>query len=93
MSLIARKHDRLSTLIHYFVKRVPRAGRTQLVKFLYLSDLFSRQFLGEPITDLDYIWHDHGPFDSKIYAKISDLVDSEAIKEQKVQYLSGPFHK
>src|SRR5436305_1629867 len=86
MKLIAKNRERVSALVHHFVKLVPRAGRTKIVKFLYLSDLYSRKFLGHPITDLEYIWHDYGPFDSGIYAKISELVDCRAIKEQKVQY-------
>lgn len=84
-SMIA-KQDRVSDLLHHFIKSVPNAGRTQLVKFLYLVDVASRSFLGEPITDLEYIWYNHGPFDSRIYNRLSGLNAKGAIKEVRVQY-------
>jgi uncharacterized phage-associated protein len=76
------KSGRVAELICFYVRRCPRIGRTQLVKLIYLSDLFSRQFLGESLTDLDYIWWHHGPFDSRILAEISALADARTIREK-----------
>jgi hypothetical protein len=76
-------------LLRFFIKRVPRANRTQLVKFLYLTDLASREFLGRPATALDYIWYNYGPFDSRILAQLSSLAEEKVIKEHRISYPKG----
>lgn len=82
------KMDLVSDLLCQIVKRVPGVGRTQLVKLLYLADAASRSFLGKPITDLEYIWYNHGPFDSRIYNRLSKLSQSGNIQENRVKYSS-----
>lgn len=86
---VSAKQDPVGDLLHLFVKRVPNAGRTQLVKFLYLTDLASRQFLGRPMTDLEYIWYDHGPFDSRILNRLSHLEETGKIRATKVRFNSS----
>jgi hypothetical protein len=55
-------NDRLAILIRYFLEKVPGAGRTRIIKFLYLIDHDARQFLGRPISQLQYIRHKKGPY-------------------------------
>jgi hypothetical protein len=81
--------NRIAALIYFFVARFPRAGRTQVVKFLYLVDLEMRRHLGRPITDLDYIWHDHGPFDFEIYTQLRWLDAGGFIKGVFGRYPNG----
>jgi hypothetical protein len=76
-------------LIHYFVKRVPGAGRTQVMKFLYLADLEARKYLGRPLSDLDYILWDYGPFDSQVLAQLDDLCARGFLSHETVDYASG----
>jgi hypothetical protein len=78
--------SRVAQMIRFFVERVPGAGRTQIVKFLYLADVESRRYLGRPISDLDYIWYDHGPFDSEILSQLDQLCDLGLIAGEKVCY-------
>jgi hypothetical protein len=81
--------DRVAPLIQFFVSKVPGAGRTQLFKFLYLADLEARRHLGRPLTDLDYIWYDYGPFDSAIYAQLDSLMADGSLTEELVEYPNG----
>lgn len=76
-------------LIHAFVQRVPDAGRTRLVKFLYLADLEARRWLGHPLTPLNYIWYDHGPFDSDIYSQLDHLCGLGYLNEETYQRADG----
>lgn len=71
----------LSDLILYFVQQHPRVGRTQIVKFIYLSDLMSRQYFGKPLTGLNWIWHDFGPWDKEIYAVLSQMLKGKMVEE------------
>lgn len=81
-------------LILYFLDRVPGAGRTQIVKFLYLADLESRRCLGRPLTDLNYIWGDHGPFDPRICERLVELQKSGRIcEEQYTSSYGGPAYR
>lgn len=79
----------VAQMIRFFVERVPDAGRTQIVKFLYLADVESRRYLGRPISDLDYIWYEHGPFDSEILAQLDQLFLAGLITAEKVSYPNG----
>jgi hypothetical protein len=79
--------DPVTCLIRYFVAQVPGAGRTQIAKFLYLTDLEARRVLGRPLTTLRYVWCDHGPFDEQIHDRLADLKNSELIREE--QYASS----
>jgi hypothetical protein len=76
-------------MIRFFVGRVPGAGRTLIVKLLYLADVEARRYLGRPISDLDYIWWDHGPFDSEILGQLEQLCEEGLIAEEKVCYSGG----
>ena len=72
MAAKERENERVAALISFFLLKNPGAGRTQIVKFLYLTDLAYRQYQGNPVTDLEYVWGDHGPFDKRIY----DVLDA-----------------
>jgi hypothetical protein len=76
-------------LIHAFVQRVPNAGRTQIVKLLYLADLEARRCLGHPLTPLNYIWYDHGPFDTDIYVQLDRLCGLGFLHEETYQRSDG----
>jgi hypothetical protein len=81
--------DTIAALICYLVERYPHVGRTQIVKFLYLVDLEARRHLGHPVTDLEYIWHNHGPFDYAILERIRWLKTAGFIAGAYVQYSNG----
>jgi hypothetical protein len=76
--------SRDARVLQHFVQRALGGdlGITQLVKLAFLSDLFARQYLGTPLTDFDYIWHNHGPFDSKIYDVVDELEEAGLAQER-----------
>lgn len=54
----------LEQLILYFVcKTKGRITKTQLVKFLYLADLYSVKWTEHQLTELDWYYYNHGPWD------------------------------
>jgi hypothetical protein len=54
-------------LIQFFVlKTKGHITKTQLVKFLYLADLYATKWHGQQITDLQWIFYNHGPWQEDI---------------------------
>jgi hypothetical protein len=76
----------VKALIRYFLELSPGAGRTDVVKFLYLSDVEARKYLGKPISHLNYILYDYGPFDSDIYFHLDDMEAAGAINCERYSY-------
>ncbi len=74
----------VSQAIRYLVEQVPGVGRTQIVKFLYLADLEARRALGRPLSDLDYIFYNHGPFDSRILSWLDRMEAGGEITTEQV---------
>lgn len=57
----------LEKLILYFVcKTKGRITKTQLVKFLYLADLYSVKWTGKQLTALDWRYYTYGPWHQDI---------------------------
>jgi hypothetical protein len=56
--------------------------RKRLVKMLYLSDLYAREYLGHPITELRYYKDEWGPYDRAIKDYVSELVDAGLAEER-----------
>lgn len=64
----------LESLILYFVyKTKGHITKTQLVKFLYLADLYSVKWTGEQLTDLDWCYYTHGPWNKEIDAALESM--------------------
>lgn len=61
----------LDKLILYFVyKTKGHITKTQLVKFLYLSDLNAVKWTGKPLTELEWYLYKHGPWHEDINAAL-----------------------
>ena len=61
-------------VLQYLAQKAKRPLSTfQLQKLPYFADLLARMRWSRPITSFDYIWYDHGPFDSGLYAAIEEL--------------------
>lgn len=66
----------LEQLILYFVcKTKGHITKTQLVKFLYLADLYAVKWTGKQITDLDWFYYNHGPWTQDIDAALERMDD------------------
>lgn len=72
----------VAKLIRFFVERFPGAGRTRIVKFLYMADHEARRYLGRPLTDLEYRWDNYGPFDPEIQRQLDQLTCNGYVKEE-----------
>lgn len=61
-------------ILVYLVARSPRPlTRTELVKFAYLVDWGHTSLYGKPVTDIDWVRHNHGPFASSILDDLDEL--------------------
>lgn len=64
----------LEQLILYFVcKTKGHITKTQLVKFLYLADLYSVKWTGNQLTDLDWCYYLRGPWNKDIDAALESM--------------------
>jgi hypothetical protein len=65
-------------LILFFVLRTKgHIMKTQLVKFLYLADLYAIKWLGQQITDLEWVYYHHGPWEDDIQAELERMDGKE----------------
>lgn len=92
--------SRTAQLIRYFVEHVPNAGRTRVVKFLYMADHEARRYLGRPLTELDYRWDQFGPYDPAILQELDRLAEAgflefDAIRDGQgyARYRYRPTHR
>jgi uncharacterized phage-associated protein len=55
--------------------------KTQLIKFLYLADLYSVKWTGKPLTDLDWYYYHYGPWHEDIDAALEQMDGKEILQE------------
>jgi hypothetical protein len=67
--------SRNAQLLKYFAQQRRGIPRKRLVKMAYLSDLFARQFLGRPISELEYVVYFFGPYSHDIPEAIRELTE------------------
>ena len=72
----------LDLLIKYFVYQTKgHITKTQLVKFLYLADLYSVKWTGKQLTELDWYYYLHGPWHEDIDAALEKMDGKEILQE------------
>lgn len=82
--------SRNAQVLQYFVQRSPeKLGVVKLQKLAFLADLYAREYLGHPVTDFQYVFYTHGPFDSDLYAAIAELERAGHVQTQPESFLSG----
>jgi len=73
--------SRNAEVLRYLLEQAPGVGHTLLAKFAYLADLLARQHLGRPISGMQYIYDNRGPFDAVAFklapGEISELVETQ----------------
>ncbi|MFN7715921.1 MAG: type II toxin-antitoxin system antitoxin SocA domain-containing protein [Pseudanabaenaceae cyanobacterium] len=74
----------LEKLILYFVcKSKGFITKTQLIKFLYLADLYAVKWTEKPLTDLDWRYYLHGPWNEGTDQALKSLYDRNILGESK----------
>lgn len=72
----------LDKLIKYFVCETKGyITKTQLVKFIYLADLYAVKWTGKPLTDLDWRYYHYGPWNEAIDKALADMEGVEIFQE------------
>jgi Protein of unknown function (DUF4065) len=68
----------LDKLIKYFVYGTKgNITKTQLIKFLYLADLYSVKWTGKQLTELDWYYYNFGPWHEDIDAALGKMNGNE----------------
>jgi len=68
----------LDVLIKYFVYATKgHITKTQLVKFLYLADLYAVKWTGKQLTELDWYYYNYGPWHEDIDAALNKMNGKE----------------
>ena len=74
----------LKKLIAFFVgKTRGHITKIQLVKFLYLADLYAVKWTSQQLTDLDWRYYLHGPWSEEIDRALSLMAGHEVIVERR----------
>lgn len=77
------KSAMLKKLIKYFVyKTKGQITKTQLFKFIYLTDLYSVKWTGKQLTDLEWCLYLHGPWTKDIENVLEQMNGIELIQER-----------
>ncbi|WP_225880327.1 SocA family protein [Anabaenopsis elenkinii] len=72
----------LDKLIKYFVYATKGyITKTQLIKFLYLADLYAVKWTGNQLTDLDWCYYHYGPWNDEIDNVLKIMNGKEIIQE------------
>jgi hypothetical protein len=72
----------LDKLIKFFVYETKGyITKTQLVKFVYLADLYSVKWTGKQLTDLDWCYYYYGPWNEEIDKILNQMEGKELIQE------------
>jgi hypothetical protein len=72
----------LDKLIKYFVYATKGyITTTQLIKFLYLADLYSVKWTGKQLTELDWCYYSFGPGNEDIDTALKQMNGTEIIQE------------
>lgn len=73
----------LDKLIKYFVYATKgHITKTQLIKFLYLADLYSVKWTGNQLTELDWCYYHFGPWHEDIDTALNKMNGKEVAIEQ-----------
>lgn len=83
---------RNAQVLKYLAERVGPVGATKHLKLAYLADLVAREYLGDPVSEFEYIWYDNGPFDSAFYHARQEL-ELAGLGRERRQRLSGGKEK
>ena len=75
-------------LLTYLIKNHEKSSVTSLMKLCYLVDLVSIQEGQSQISDFEYERYHYGPFDTKIYSELQELIDTGAVRPEQ-EYTSN----
>jgi hypothetical protein len=85
-----QSHSMLKKLILYFIYTTKgHLTKIQLVKFLYLADLYSVKWEAKQLTDLNWYYYNHGPWEEEINLALSSLTDQGYISTNMQQSKEG----
>lgn len=72
----------LDQLIKYFVYETKGyITKTQLVKFIYLADLYAVKWTGKQLTDLDWCYYLYGPWNEDINKTLDRMEGVDVVQE------------
>ncbi len=77
-------NHKLSSMIYFFLKKIPYLNKTEIVKLCYLTDYSFHKYFDRDISGIEYRYYHHGPFSPSIYSCMDELEqDNILIQEEK----------
>lgn len=75
----------LRDIVLFLVGHAPAPlGITQLMKLVYLADTEHVRLYGEPLTNVTWTWHHHGPFTPAVYDAVETLGEEGVVDDEVV---------
>lgn len=87
--------SRNAQLMKYFAQQYPGVPRVHLVKLIYMADILGREYLGEPLSSLNWYKYKHGPYDEAVEDAIAELVAADLVADKRDSWWhgSGRYHR
>ncbi len=85
--------SRNAQLVKFFAQQYPGVPRKHLVKLIYMADLLAREYLGKPISSLNWYKYRHGPYDKNIENAVDELVEARLIEDVRDPWWKGRYHR
>jgi hypothetical protein len=80
-------------LVKFFGQLYLGIPRTHLVKLIYMADLFAREYLGSPLSTLNWYKYRHGPYDEAIEDAVAELIAAGLVEEKKDRWGRGLYKR
>lgn len=84
---------RNAQLVKFFGQLYRGIPRTHLVKLIYMTDLLAREYLGEPVSSLNWYKYKHGPFDEAIEEAVAELVAAGLVEDKEDRWGRGLYKR
>lgn len=76
-------NNKLCSLIYGLIEKIPNLNKTEIVKLCYLADYNYYKYFGKKISEIIYIYYNHGPFSKSIHECIDGLERENILKQEK----------
>jgi hypothetical protein len=80
---VPQHFSRNALLVKFFAQAYRGIPRKHLAKFIYEADVLAREYLGHPISTLNYRRDKYGPYDPAIEEAVRELIEAGHAEEKR----------
>lgn len=85
--------SRNAQVVKFFAQQYPGIPRKHLVKLVYMADLLAREYLGDPVSTLNWYKYKHGPYDKAIEEAVDELVAAGLADDRPDPWWRGHYQR